>query len=75
MSFHTFVKHVRTPYFRGEVNNTTDFAKMLDECSVEDLVKRAQQHVTNLLAAQRELFSIKMYAAIEEYLNNDIFLL
>ncbi|MGG0403186.1 hypothetical protein ABEY54_28860 [Priestia megaterium] len=75
MSFHTFVEHVRNPYFRGEVNTTTDFAKMLDECSVEDLVKRAQQHVTNLLAAQRELFSIKMYAALEEYLHNDIFLL
>ncbi|PEC41830.1 hypothetical protein CON11_26250 [Priestia megaterium] len=75
MSFHTFVEHVRNPYFRGEVNTTTDFAKMLDECSVEDLVKRAQQHVTNLLTAQRELFSIKMYAALEEYLHNDIFLL
>ncbi|MDP1443088.1 hypothetical protein [Priestia megaterium] len=75
MSFHTFVENVRDPYFRGEVNTTTDFAKMLDECSAEDLVKRAQQHVTNLLTAQRELFSIKMYAAIEEYLHNDIFLL
>ncbi|MFF2444519.1 hypothetical protein [Priestia megaterium] len=75
MSFHTFVEHVRNPYFRGEVDHTADFAKMLDECSVEDLVKRAQQHVTNLLTAQRELFSIKMYAALEEYLHNDIFLL
>lgn len=74
MSFHTFVEHVRNPYLRGEVNHTADFAKMLDECSVEDLVKTAQQHLTNLLTAQRELFSIKMYAAIEEYLNNDIFL-
>ncbi|MFS0621106.1 hypothetical protein [Priestia megaterium] len=75
MSFHTFVEHVRNPYFRGEINHKDDFSKMLDGCSVEDLVKRAQQHVTNLLTAQRELFSIKMYAAIEEYLNNDIFLL
>jgi hypothetical protein len=75
MSFHTFVEHVRNPYFRGEVDTTTVFAKMLDECSGEDLVKRAQQHVTNLLTAQRELFSIKMYAALEEYVNNDIFLL
>ncbi|MDD9791752.1 hypothetical protein [Priestia megaterium] len=75
MSFHTFVEHVRNPYFRGEINDTADFAEILDELSVEDLVKRAQQHLTNLLAAQRELFSIKMYAAIEEYLNNDIFLL
>ncbi|MGW5892006.1 hypothetical protein, partial [Priestia megaterium] len=75
MSFHKFVENVRNPYFRGEVNNTTDFAKILDELSVEDLVKRAQQHLTNLLTAQRELFSIKMYAALEEYLNNDIFLL
>ncbi|WP_368895021.1 hypothetical protein [Priestia megaterium] len=75
MSFHTFVEHVRNPYFRGEIDDTADFAEILDELSVEDLVKRAQQHLTNLLAAQRELFSIKMYAAIEEYLNNDIFLL
>ena len=59
MSFHTFVEHVRNPCFRGEVDTTTDFAKMLDECSDEDLVKRAQQHVTNLLTAQRELFSIQ----------------
>ncbi|GAB1774161.1 hypothetical protein [Priestia megaterium] len=75
MSFHTFVEHVRNPYFRGEIDDTADFTEILDELSVEDLVKRAQQHVTNLLAAQRELFSIKIYAAIEEYLNNDIFLL
>lgn len=75
MSFHTFVENVRNPYFRGEVDTRTDFAKMLDGCSDEDLVKRAQQHLTNLLTAQRELFSIKMYAALEEYLNNDIFLL
>ncbi|MDF2052635.1 hypothetical protein [Priestia megaterium] len=75
MSFHTFVEHVRNPYFRGEIDDTADFAEILDELSVEDLVKRAQQHLTNLLAAQRELFSIKMYAALEEYVNNDIFLL
>lgn len=75
MSFHTFVEHVRNPYFRGEIDDTSDFGEILDELSVEDLVKRAQQHLTNLLTAQRELFSIKMYAALEEYLNNDIFLL
>ncbi|MFD0084678.1 hypothetical protein [Priestia megaterium] len=75
MSFHTFVEHVRNPYFRDEIDDTADFAEILDELSVEDLVKRAQQHVTNLLTAQKELFSIKMYAALEEYLNNDIFLL
>ncbi|MGG1910809.1 hypothetical protein ABFY54_01760 [Priestia megaterium] len=60
MSFHTFVEHVRNSYFRGEIDDTADFAEILDELSVEDLVKRAQQHLTNLLAAQRELFSIKM---------------
>ncbi|MEH7320762.1 hypothetical protein V7113_28200 [Priestia megaterium] len=75
MSFHTFVEHVRNPYFHGEIDDTADFAEILDELSVDDLVKRAQQHLTNLLTAQRELFSIKMYAALEEYLNNDIFLL